>query len=731
MMSTARVERQAQSDTADDLKAFAHSLVSSLSQTSQICAPDGSNAAGCGPLENFGPTIPWVADAGGQIVYAGDGSLQLVGLRPDQAGLGWSRAACEQDQSKLAAAWERSVATNLDLDIEVRFQLPDGSLRWVHVRGSARRAESGQVEGLYGTLEDIHERKSASEALAAAEARYRYAIDLCKLIPWSAGPDGIIQEVGQRWYDVTGVLDDRLGEYGIAAVHPDDIQRTVMAWERCVETGIALDNEYRLLTQGGGYRWYRSRAAPLRDNSGEIIRWYGIIEDVHDRRMSEEDIRWRAAHDALTGAANRTTFYADLDRALCDSRARSATVGVLLFDMDNFKWINDWLGHDAGDKILKHFSTLLGGCDGVARFGRLGGDEFAAIICSDSEEAVEATAARVFTQVQGSLQIGGNWVDLLSSGGLAIFPLHGTDADSLIKNGDLALQNAKATGRKRLRTFHATMRHEREKQGLMIATAKTAINERLIQPYYQPKVSLSEGGVIGFEALLRWHHPTQGPQDPATIEAAFHDRDVGWEISQLMLELVTQDIESWLHRGISFGHVALNVAPSDLLRPEYAVTILEKLHQRGLPSSALQLEVTETVFLGRRAEGVARTLEALDQAGVRIALDDFGTGYASLSHLQRFPVHELKIDRSFIDQVTTLEEAPIACALIGLAKSLRMTSVAEGVETIEQARLLKAAGCDVAQGFLFAQAVPPARVAHLLQRRWLLDELEPLAQKWA
>src|SRR5690606_22007093 len=251
-------------------------------------------------------------------------------------------------------------------------------------------------------------------------------------------------------------------------------------------------------------------------------------------------------------------------------------------------------------------------------------------------------------------------------------------------------------------------RQERENQSSMIAMAKTAINEDRIQPYYQPKVRLSDGSVMGFEALLRWDHPKKGLQYPTAIEAAFHDRDVGWQISQVMLQSVTRDIGAWLEKDIRFGHIALSVAPADLLRPDYADIILERLHETGLPPSSLQLEVTENVFLGRRAEDVARTLDMLDGAGIRIALDDFGTGYASLAHLQRFSVHKMKIDGSLFDPAMTQQYSRIATDLCALAKSLTMTSIAEGVEMTEQDMHFKVAGCDVAKGFLFAPTVPSA-----------------------
>ncbi len=674
---------------------------------------------------DLGPVIPWIADPSGRLIHAGARGFELFGLDHDSAGHGWRQAIHPQDLGPFAQAWISCIETGEALDMEVRFRLADSSMRWMQVRAAPRRSANGEIESWYGTIEDVHERRSAIEALEAAEARYRYTIELCRLIPWSAGPDGQIQEVGQRWYEATGIGDELIGDYGLAAVHPGDAERTRLAWLTSVETGIPLDNEYRSRTSDGGYRWHRSRAAPLRDEQGGIVRWYGIIEDVHDRRMSEEDIRWRAAHDSLTGASNRTTFYAELERILDQSRVNGTAVGVILFDMDNFKWINDWLGHSAGDEILKHFSSLLRECSEPARFARLGGDEFAVLIPALDEESIGLEAERIFAHVQGSVQVGGTWVDLLSSAGLALFPMHGIEADELVRNADLALQNAKASGRKCLRLFEAGLRQERQRQGSMIRMAKAAVVEERIRPYYQPKVNFADGRVFGFEALLRWSHPTFGLQQPLAIEAAFHDRDVGWEISQRMLEKVTEDLRDWLDRDIGFGHVALNVAPSDLLRPDYPEILLEQLNACGLPTHVLRLEVTETVFLGRRAEGVAKSLHVLDEAGIRIALDDFGTGYASLAHLQRFPVKELKIDRSFVDSAMTLEQAPIACALIGLARSLKMTSVAEGVETVEQARLLKEAGCDAAQGFLFSPAMPAADVPELTSRDWPVDGIEP------
>jgi EAL domain-containing protein (putative c-di-GMP-specific phosphodiesterase class I) len=259
------------------------------------------------------------------------------------------------------------------------------------------------------------------------------------------------------------------------------------------------------------------------------------------------------------------------------------------------------------------------------------------------------------------------------------------------------------------------MRSEMQTRLSMLGIAREALKEDLIVPFYQPKVDLRSGEVSGFEALLRWRHPTRGIQAPDSITAAFEDLSTAAAISDRMVEKVIADMRRWLDDGIAFGHVAVNSAAAEFRKGDFAESLLERLHKGGIPPERLQLEVTETVFLGRGADYVERALKTLSRAGVQIALDDFGTGYASLSHLKQFPVDVLKIDRSFVAELgQDVDAAAIIRAVINLGHSLNIEVVAEGIETVDQAQRLTRKGCHYGQGHLYSPAVPADRVPEIV-----------------
>jgi EAL domain-containing protein (putative c-di-GMP-specific phosphodiesterase class I) len=260
------------------------------------------------------------------------------------------------------------------------------------------------------------------------------------------------------------------------------------------------------------------------------------------------------------------------------------------------------------------------------------------------------------------------------------------------------------------------MRRAVERENMMLFEAREALNDDRIVPFYQPKISLQTGEIVGFEALLRWHHHRRGLQPPGALSAAFEDRQLAVQLTNVMLDRICADMARWRDQGIAFERIALNGTTEDFRRGDFVDRILGRLAHFGIPPQMLELEVTETVFLSRQAEEVERTLQALCAAGVSIALDDFGTGYASLTHLKQFPVDTIKIDRSFVSRLSSdaEEDAAIVGALIDLAKNLGIATVAEGVETSEQMALLRARGCDVGQGFLFGRAISAERVPRLM-----------------
>jgi diguanylate cyclase (GGDEF)-like protein len=405
-------------------------------------------------------------------------------------------------------------------------------------------------------------------------------------------------------------------------------------------------------------------------------------------------------------------------------------LAVVFVDLDDFKQVNDTLGHDAGDALLRSFALRL---EALAwqntLIARLGGDEFAVLIEGiESQGEVEARAEAILAQLREPFVHAGRIIDGHATIGAALFPAHGDCPAELLKSADIALYVAKAEGRGTATVFKASHRDELQQRLSMLSLARSAVREDRIVPFYQPKVMLNEGNIYGFEALLRWNHPGAGMQLPATITAAFDDLDIAAAISDSIIDRVVLDMRSWLDRGLEFGHVAVNAAAAEFRRDDFAERILERLEKHGIPPQHFQLEVTETVFLGRGAEYVDHALKLLSSAGVGIALDDFGTGYASLRHLKQFPVDVIKIDQSFVrDMDSDPEDAAIIQAVLNLGRSLKIAVVAEGIETTEQERRLKAFGCRYGQGFLYSQAVPARSVPGLLRARPKRNSAAPKA----
>jgi diguanylate cyclase (GGDEF)-like protein/PAS domain S-box-containing protein len=533
---------------------------------------------------------------------------------------------------------------------------------------------------------------------------------------WSTHADGAHDYYSHLWYEFTGVPEGSTeGGAWKDLFHPDDQEGAWATWRHSLRTGEPYEIEYRLRHYSGEYRWVLARAQPERNAAGKVVRWYGTCTDVHDRVCAQQALQetskqatWASEHDALTLLPNRRSFQAHLQAATLQTLQEGAVLGLLLIDLDHFKHVNDTLGHPAGDHLLKTFARrLMRSMRSEDFIARLGGDEFAVVIqhIGDEEELIRAGAS-ILARLEAPVRFGGRTICGSASIGGVLFPRDGSTADELLKNADTALYALKASGRGGTEMFHSQMHVESQRIASQLTLARTMVNKGSVLPHYQPKVDLTTGGVAGYEALLRWHHPTQGLQEPDSIAEAFKDFELAAKIGELMQGQVFDDIAGWRRRGVEFGHVSINAAPVEFLRDDFAERLLSRLEAKQLPARLIEVEVTEHVFLERGSRFVGRALHKLSTAGVRISLDDFGTGHSSLSHLRDFPVDVLKIDRSFVSQMVGNEGiASIVKAVIDLAQSLSLGVVAEGVETEEQKNLLRAAGCTFGQGWLFGKPV--------------------------
>ena len=635
----------------------------------------------------------------------------------------WMKIVHPEDRDRLAL----EVATALDggdrFTSEFRIVRPDnGDVRWILSHTKMERDDGGVAINSTGAHLDITPRKQAEWALRESEERFRLAAEAAGLGVWDydAGTDS--RDWSERLREILCIPPGVPAtlEGALERLHPDDKSVFHAQLRRIREAADSARFEASVRLRDGNsqrYRWITVNGWKTRRGRTERERVIMTFRDVTDERALEERIRWSATHDPLTGLANRRHFQERLDYALQDCEALGGQVGLLLLDVDHFKQINDSLGHDAGDSLLKHIAQrlqlLVRHNDTVARFG---GDEFAIILPRlRGEQRLIQLAESILDALQEPFVYGGQLLDCRLSIGGSIYPVHDRSPASLLKNADLALYAAKSAGRATIRLFELGMRREMQRRATMVQLARSALGSDEILPYYQPKLDLRTGQLLGFEALLRWRRPNGRIGSPKQIEAAFEDLDVACAISDRMVRRALMDVRRWLDRGLDFGHVAINASAAEFRRDSFAENLLDQMRRADIPPEKLQLEVTETVFLGRGAEFVHRALALLNKVGVKIALDDFGTGYASLSHLKQFPVDIIKIDQSF---VRDMEEDPgdeaIIRAVLNLGSSLGIDVVAEGIEHQSQADRLLQLGCNQGQGFHFSKAVPAQRVPTLL-----------------
>jgi diguanylate cyclase (GGDEF)-like protein/PAS domain S-box-containing protein len=509
----------------------------------------------------------------------------------------------------------------------------------------------------------------------------------------------------------SGKLVSLIGKKWLVLLPPEHRQAGEVVLATARAGGRANLLTYHISAEGQR-RWFDLLACPISDGSDRIII---VSRDITHQKNSEERALWMARHDSLTRLPNRAVLQDAVDATLID-RNRGACAALLIVDVDNFKAINDTLGHDAGDTLLCCFADRL---RSALRPGdlvtRTGGDEFAFLVSAQTEADVTQLSAEIFAALAEPFYYDGRRLDCRASIGASLVPRDGSTRSEIMKAADIALYAAKAGGRGRLKIFQPEMKTEVERREAMMASARLALQLDRITPWFQPKVSLGSLRVLGFEALMRWTDPAESVRGPEEVMAAFNDPALGAALSDRMIERTLDQMRAWLRAGNAFGHVALNATAADFRREGFAEMLIAALAQREIAPSLLQIEVTETVFLGRDSDHVEAVLRTLSSHGVKIALDDFGTGYASLTHLNQFPVDLLKIDRSFIGLLGRSSDAEaISCAVINLGHSLGLEVVAEGIETEHQEARLIELGCTIGQGFLYSAAVRAEEVPRLL-----------------
>ncbi len=486
-----------------------------------------------------------------------------------------------------------------------------------------------------------------------------------------------------------------------------------------VERVDELAIEHRVLGATGEERVVAHQVRAERDASGDLVCLTGTLQDITDRQRTEEKMRRLALYDGLTGLANRQFFNEHLKTALARARRHGAGFATLFIDLDRFKRINDTLGHAVGDAVLRQAAARLMACvretDAVAALdpdadnmvARLGGDEFVVLLRDvlAPRDAV-AVATRMIAALSTPFLVGEHELVVTASIGIAMHPTDGDSVEALIQAADAAMYAAKKLGRNTFQFFTQEMNTTAFEKLTLESELRHAIELRQFVLHYQPKVDIRTGALRGVEALIRWQHPRWGMVPPGRFITLAEELGLIVGIGDWVLEEACRQAAAWRQAGLAKVCIAVNLASPSFRKPELVGEIRARLERYELDPDQIQVEATESMLMDSGG-ATLETLRQLNLLGIKLAIDDFGTGYSSLTYLRRFPADEIKIDRSFVSEMTNnADDAAIVAAIISLGRSMKRAIVAEGVETIAQAQLLHSLGCDVMQGFLFSRPVP-------------------------
>ena len=502
----------------------------------------------------------------------------------------------------------------------------------------------------------------------------------------------------------------------LQALHPEDRPRFSQALEQCLHGTGNLDIEYRVAWPDGTFRWLRTKGDALLDLDGDPIKVLWVTEDVSQRKDMDARVRFLAHHDLLTGLPNRTLFQDRLQQALAAAKRMESRVALLFIDLDRFKYVNDSFGHRAGDILLQTVAARLRGCvretDTVCRHA---GDEYL-IVLSALRDPTEAAlvASKVLATFEQAFDLDGQEIQISASVGISVYPDDGQTTEDLIRNADAAMYHSKKNGRNRYEFFTSELTAPVAERLVLANQLRRAVERNELVLHYQPQYETNGNKLIAAEALVRWNHNEHGQMMPDSFIPLAEESDIIHLIGEWVLGEACRQVNAWQNEGRKIVPVAINFSALQFRRASLVEGVASALARHGLQPHNLEIELTENAIMQDPKEA-AGILDQLHKMGVGMSIDDFGTGYSSLNYLKRFPIDKLKIDRSFVEDLPyDLNDSAIVQAIINLSKSLRMTVVAEGVETKAQLDFLRALGCEAYQGYLGGRPMEAERFAVLL-----------------
>jgi diguanylate cyclase (GGDEF)-like protein/PAS domain S-box-containing protein len=668
------------------------------------------------------PVAIYTTDLDGMVNFWNDAAERIFGYRREQAIGRLAPFVTAEKREEAARLRARVLGGEVLTGLELARRRADGVD--IDINGSAAplRDPSGAVTGLLVACVDVTESKRAAadlqrhverykeaeRALEASEARFRVltesSLDLISVVD----AEGVIryQSPAVRHllgYEPTETLGQNISDF----VHAEDLEHSKAAMRRIIDARQSIEPvEFRLRRKDGTWRVFESLGTNCLDNP----HIHGVVfnsRDVTDRKVIQQRIQHLAYHDNLTGLPNRSLLQDRLAHSIARAERTNRKVAVLFIDLDNFKNINDTLGHDVGDELLRQVARRLSECvraeDTIARQG---GDEFIVLLDGlDDGRGASLVAQKILNSLRKAFVLSGTDQHVSGSVGIALFPEDGRDAQTLMKSADTAMFHGKTQGKNTYQYFTAQMNVAVKRRMTLESALRRAVMRRDFVLHYQPQIDLDSGEIIAVEALVRWKTEDGGTVSPGDFIPLAEETGLINEIGEWVLREGCRQAREWQDMGLPKRRMAINLSARQFSDRGFLDMVTRVLAETGLEPGCLELEITESQVM-RQTEGMIMLLNKLSDMGVQMAIDDFGTGYSSLSYLKRLPIQKLKIDQSFVRDITVdPNDTAIVVAIINMAKSLDLDTIAEGVETAGQLALLRSKGCHVGQGYYFSAPV--------------------------
>jgi diguanylate cyclase (GGDEF)-like protein/PAS domain S-box-containing protein len=659
-----------------------------------------------------------VADLKGNFVFLNSSFCQLMGYS-EIALLSMKVSDIKAPQQEIPS-FEQSNTVKQSQVAQVRFQKKDGTFFISEVVEKKINIDGNQY--ILSTVQDISKRIAIEQTLVNNEKRNSMIMQIANDGIWNWHLGTNTAEFDERYYTMAGYEKDEFlanEEEWLKRIHPDDIDYITHSFDSYVAGKTAIyDVEFRFLRKDNNYMWIRGKGKAVEsDPSGNRLRFIGTHSDISIQKEHEEKILQQAHFDSLTLLPNRFLSLDRLDVACKEAERNNELVALLFLDLDDFKKVNDTLGHDVGDQLLINASDRLRNVIRSAdTVGRLGGDEFIIILGGlKSVNEAQPIVEHLLAQFRNMFVINSRELLLTTSVGIAIYPNDAQNASELLRNADSAMYDAKESGRNTYSYYTAQMNESAQRRLAIEEQLHSALARNEFSVHYQPKVDLASAKIMGAEALLRWHNPVLGNVSPDEFISVAEQTGAIIPLGQFVLQQALKQTDTWQRDFDSSFQIAVNLSPRQFKDSHLVDIIKQALNETNITPKSLELEITEGVLLSGR-EQVKEVLKSITDLGIKMAMDDFGTGYSSLSYLRVYPFDVLKIDRSFINEMTSnCKDKALINAVISMSHALNLKVVAEGIETQQQYELLRILGCDYGQGYLFSKPLNVKDMTALLR----------------